>query len=161
MFTLGQAAKAVGRSKSALSRDIKAGRLSAGRKPDGSLAIEPSELFRAFPPVSHDNGPNNVPWDETQPLGNGAGTAQRVPETPAQRVTDSLQLYQRLAKAEAERDLLLDQVADLRTRLDAEAAERRKLVAVLTDRREPSLAPAQTPTPWPRRALRWLVKQHV
>ena len=82
-------------------------------------------------------------------------------ETPAQRVTDSLQLYQRLAKAEAERDLLLDQVADLRTRLDAEAAERRKLVAVLTDRREPSLAPAQTPTPWPRRALRWLVKQHV
>lgn len=38
----GQAAKACGRSKSALSRDIKAGKFSASRNPDGSLAIDPA-----------------------------------------------------------------------------------------------------------------------
>jgi hypothetical protein len=134
MLSLGQAAKAVGRSKSALSRDVKAGKISASRNADGSLAIEPSELFRVFPPVSQSNGM----WSDPQPLDNGAGTVERVNDTPPQRAPDSLQLYQRLAKAEAERDLLLDQVADLRTRLDREGEERRRLIAVLTiDRRPP------------------------
>ncbi|MGA8758112.1 MAG: hypothetical protein WB611_17595 [Stellaceae bacterium] len=39
-------------------------------------------------------------------------------------------LRERVAKAEGERDLLLDQVADLRARLDREAEERRKLIAI-------------------------------
>jgi hypothetical protein len=141
MLSLGQAAKAVGRSKSALSRDVKAGKISATRNADGSLAIEPSELFRVFPPVSQ----SNSEWSDPQPLDNGAGTVERVNDTPPQRATDSLQLYQRLAKAEAERDLLLDQVADLRTRLDREGEERRRLTAVLTDERR---------RPWWRRWFR-------
>jgi hypothetical protein len=137
MLSLGQAAKAVGRSKSALSRDVKAGKVSATRNADGSLSIEPSELFRVFPPVSH-NGPSNAEWSDPKPLSNGAETVERVNDNAPQRETDSLQLYQRLAKAEAERDLLLDQVADLRARLDREGEERRRLIAVLTvDRRPP------------------------
>jgi hypothetical protein len=83
-------------------------------------------------------GPHgNGAWSNPQPLGNGASTVEQVGETPVQRITDSLQLYQRLAKAEAERDLLLDLVADLRAQRDREAEERRRLIAVLTGPRVP------------------------
>lgn len=127
-LSLGQAAKACGRSKSALSRDIKAGKFSASRNPDGSLAITPAELFRAFPPASH-NTTSNVPRDDSQPVGNGASTVEHMAPT-----ADLMLLRERVAKAEGERDLLLDQVAALRARLDREAEERRKLIAILTGR---------------------------
>ena len=107
-LSLGQAAKACGRSKSALSRDIKAGKFSASRNPDGSLAIDPAELFRAFSPVSH-NTTSNVPRDDSQPVGNGASTVEHMAPT-----ADLMLLRERVAKAEGERDLLLDQVAALR-----------------------------------------------
>jgi hypothetical protein len=45
---------------------------------------------------------------------------------------DLMLLRERVAKTEGARDLLLDQVADLRARLDREAEERRKLIAILT-----------------------------
>ena len=50
-LTLGQAAKAAKRSKTTISRAIASGRLSAARDPAGNWAIEPVELFRAFPPA--------------------------------------------------------------------------------------------------------------
>jgi hypothetical protein len=112
-------------AKSALSRDVKAGRVSASRNADGSLAIEPSELYRVFPPVSHGNGG----WSDRQPVSNGAGTAEPVRDNAPQRAIDSLQLRERLVKAEAERDLLLDLVADLRAQRDREAEERRRLIS--------------------------------
>ena len=40
-YTLGQAAKAVGMSKTSILRSIKAGRISAGRDQLGQWAIEP------------------------------------------------------------------------------------------------------------------------
>jgi hypothetical protein len=115
-----------------------------------------------FPPVSHDTGFSNVPWDDRKPPGNEAGTAENTPQQV--QPGDLPTLRERLAKAEAERDLLLDQVADLRTRLDLEAEERRRLTAVLTDRRAPpdsSETEQQPPAAWPRRVARWLIKQHV
>lgn len=42
MYSMGQAARAVGKAKSTLSRDVKAGKISATRNPDGSLAIDPA-----------------------------------------------------------------------------------------------------------------------
>jgi hypothetical protein len=56
---------------------------------------------------------------------------ERVNNPARQRGIDSLQLHQRLAKAEAERDLLLDQVADLRAQRERDAEERRALTARL------------------------------
>jgi len=50
---------------------------------------------------------------------------------------DLMLLRERVAKAEGERDLLLDQVAALRARLDRETEERRKLIAILTGSRVP------------------------
>jgi protein-arginine kinase activator protein McsA len=51
-YTLGQAAKACGKSKSTLSKAVKAGKISVSKNDDGSFSIEPVELFRVFPAVS-------------------------------------------------------------------------------------------------------------
>ena len=48
-YTLGQAAKAVGMSKTSILRSIKAGKISAGRDEFGQWAIEPCELHRVYP----------------------------------------------------------------------------------------------------------------
>lgn len=51
VYTLGEAAKAVGKSKATLSKAIKSGRISAHKNEDGSFSIEPSELHRVYPPT--------------------------------------------------------------------------------------------------------------
>ena len=56
MLTLGQAAIETGMAKSAISRAIKSGRLSARKKENGSFEIDPAELFRVYPPASSSNG---------------------------------------------------------------------------------------------------------
>ena len=50
-YTLGEAAKAVGKSKATLSKAIKIGKISAAKNADGSFSIEPSELHRVYPPT--------------------------------------------------------------------------------------------------------------
>ena len=49
-LSLREAAEQAGTSKSTIWRAIRAGRLSATRTDDGGFAIDPAELFRAFPP---------------------------------------------------------------------------------------------------------------
>jgi hypothetical protein len=133
MYSLGQAAKATGRSKSALSRDIKAGKISATRNADGSLSIDPAELHRVYPAVSHGNGSDNTRWDDSQPV-----VAQ----------TDNRVLLAR------ENALLREQLADrdetirrLWERVSAEAEERRevqrRLTAVLTHRQSGTVPTVQ------------------
>jgi len=68
MLTLGQAALETGMAKSAISRAIKSGRLSARKTETGSFEIDPAELFRVYPPASavgwgDDRNPNNTPAD--------------------------------------------------------------------------------------------------
>src|ERR1700736_5822527 len=53
-YTLGQAAKAVGMSKTSILRSIKAARISAGRDEFGQWAIEPRELHRVYAPLTDD-----------------------------------------------------------------------------------------------------------
>jgi hypothetical protein len=49
-YTMGEAARAVGLSKGALSRAIANGSLSAEKQPNGSYRIDPAELYRVWPP---------------------------------------------------------------------------------------------------------------
>lgn len=58
-LTLGQAAKEAGISKPSLSAAIKKGRLSAEKNESGTYEIDPSELFRVYPPKSKANGLDN------------------------------------------------------------------------------------------------------
>ena len=75
-YTLGQAAKAVGMSKTSILRSIKAGRISAGRDELGQWAIEPCELHRVYPALSEDDpGTGNGTGERA---GTGGGTALAV-----------------------------------------------------------------------------------
>jgi hypothetical protein len=48
-YTLGEAAKAVNKSKATISKAIKSGKISAIRNEDGSFSIEAVELHRVYP----------------------------------------------------------------------------------------------------------------
>jgi hypothetical protein len=118
MYTLGQAARAVGKAKSTISRDIKSGKISATRNLDGSVSIDPAELHRVYPAIVA-TGSANGHSNELQPLENGTATVwEREIALLRERLADKNEV-----------------IEDLRRRLDAEAEERHKLIMVLTDRR--------------------------
>lgn len=50
VYTLGEAAKATGKSKATISKAIKSGRISASKDETGAFRIDPSELHRVYPP---------------------------------------------------------------------------------------------------------------
>jgi hypothetical protein len=71
-YTLGQAAKAVGMSKTSILRSIKAGRISAGRDEFGQWAIETESGDAVLPPNGESHDPGSpahlsllMPTDET------------------------------------------------------------------------------------------------
>jgi excisionase family DNA binding protein len=105
-YTLGEAARATGKSKPTIARAIAKGRISATRGPDNQWQIEPVELHRVFPP---------------------AGTASHHMVAPVPPHAT--------AALERENALLREVVDDLRRRLDQAEAERReaqgKAVALL------------------------------
>lgn len=49
VYTLGEAAKATGKSKATISKAIKSGRISATKGETGAFAIDPAELHRVYP----------------------------------------------------------------------------------------------------------------
>lgn len=118
--TLGQAAKATGKSKATIHRDVKSGKLSAERMDDGSYRIDAAELFRVYPPA-----------------GDG-GVTETSHETPHETIRNPNETGVLQAEIDGLRQqisLLTDERDDLRRRLDAESEERRKLTALLTDQR--------------------------
>lgn len=116
-ITAGEAAKLVGKSVPTITRAIKSGKLSAKpRKPRGWI-IEPSVLFSVFDPVMDETNRNTTMLDNETSIKDSALQAKL--EVMEQRFDD--------AQATIE---------DLRTRLDAESAERRQLTAQITDQRQ-------------------------
>lgn len=126
MYTLGQAAKATGLSKSWISKAISKGRLSAQRSENGQFQIDPAELFRVFPPAT---------------IENVDGERMETGENSKDYSLFSLKvehLRELLKQVEGERD-------DLRGRLDkseeareSAAAELRRLTLLITDQRQPT-----------------------
>lgn len=127
LYTLGQAAKATGRSKPTIQRAIKSGLISAKKNENGSYTIDPAELHRVFPAVtSLDNDTGYMKQSETQELHG-----------------ETRLLRELLGQVEGERD-------DLRRRLDeAEAARReaaaetRRLTLLLTHQQQPPVETAR------------------
>lgn len=123
-YTVGEAARATGKSKSTISRAIEAGRISAERCEDRSYRIEPVELHRVFPPATVAEQPNDVLRDPSHdPV---AGVEAKV-------------LTERVAGLERELRARDDQIRDLRHGLDQAHEEKLRLTALLTTR-EPSPA---------------------
>lgn len=51
VYTLGEAAKATGKSKATISKAIKNGRISATKDETGTFRIDPAELHRVYAPT--------------------------------------------------------------------------------------------------------------
>lgn len=143
-YTAGDAAKATGKNIATITRAIKSGKISASKDESGAWRIEPSELHRVFPPLTQE-----LRKQQTQDSA-----------TPAQEpnLSNDTLLREELATLRervSSQDQLLadraDQIADLRTRLDREGEERRKLAALLTDQR-PSVTPSTSSETVPPRS---------
>lgn len=117
MYSLKQAAEAVGRGKPAILRAIQKGIISGTRSAKNEWLIDPAELHRVYPPIAR----NDLQSVQTE---RGA--------TPDAAVI--LQRENELLKEQIE--LLRDERQDLRRRLDQSEEERRetqgKLTAILT-----------------------------
>lgn len=94
-YTAGQAAKAVGISKATITRALKVGKISGVKDDSGAWVIDPSELYRVFPPVA-DEPP------ETSVMQHSA-TPQKSSETSMLERENQL-LHEALAEARQERD---------------------------------------------------------
>lgn len=136
-YTLGQAAKAAGISKTSLHRAISKGRISAIKTERGAYEIEPSELHRVYPLVVPANSSANP--DLVQ-----VGTADSLDGTEVLRREVTLLREMLGSKDEV--------ISDLRERLDRSEEERRskdaQLTALLTDQRA-----KPEPEPPPRRSF--------
>lgn len=130
MYTLGTAAKSVGRNKSTILRAIKNGVISATKGPQGDYQIDPAELHRIYPPVAssvkaqpdtHTDAPHEGTLDAT-PL-----------------LSENRELRAKLEAAEERLKDRAEVIGDLRRRLDLSEEERRatqtQLTALLTDQR--------------------------
>lgn len=124
-YTANQAAKVTGKAVPTITRAIKSGKLSANR--DGkNLVIDAAELFRVFPPAKTPS--NDVITKSHNKLQH---------ETPESNNNNTmLQREIEMLREMLEREK--DTVRDLRTRLDSESDERRRLTAMLTDQRHES-----------------------
>ena len=130
-YTLGDAAKATGKSKTTLHRAIKSGRISASKAEDGSYSIDPAELHRVFPAVTAGTPLGLLPKNDEKRLSNTLSAL-------------SIQLEMHEKERERERALLQETIADLREDRDK---WRQQATSLLTDQR------SEPPNPMHRR--RW------
>ena len=135
-YTLGEAAKATGKSKPTISRAIKNGTVSASRNDDGSYSIEPVELHRVFPMIGGTS--NDTGTKETHETPNDRRALQVEIDLLRERLAER---DQHTAERLAEKDA---QIADLRSDRDS---WRQQATALLSDQRPETLA-EPPPEPW-------------
>jgi hypothetical protein len=125
-LTLGEAARAVGRSKATLSKAVQTGRLSVHERTEAGFRIAASELFRAFPPNAPHVQVNGSPEQTLTPQVN----------SPSSALEREIELLRE--ERARERHQLEAVIADLRRRLDLADEERHRLTLMLTDQRSKS-----------------------
>ena len=118
-YTLGEAAKATGKSKTTLHRAIKSGKISATKQDGNSYAIDPSELHRVFPLVTPEHIPEQLRRNDTEHQDETAETLR-------------LQLETTEKERERERQLMKETIADLREDRDR---WRQQATSLLEDKR--------------------------
>lgn len=142
VFTLGQAAKEAGVSKTSLHRAVKSGRVSASRNDDGTFSIDPAELFRVYPRNSGTQG-RDVPVEQTVTASGTDGTAERIA------------LAARLAVLESQAEMQAERIAELKEQRDSwqrQAEQAQRLLAAPPP--PPTTAPDPVITPEPVPAKR-------
>ena len=139
-LTASEAAREVGKSLPTITKAIQSGRLSASGPKGGPYSIEPAELFRVWPRVAG------------KVEGNPQLRPEETPGNPNPLQGEVELLGERLRSSQALNERLADEVSDLRARLDAEAAERRRLTALLAPQAD---KPATAPEPSQPRKRAW------
>lgn len=119
-ISISEASRRTGKPRSTLHRHIKTGKLSKEFDELGNPIIDMSELERVYGPLL---SPDMKHYGATLQLAPGKRTALDI------EIQVALEILKR------ENALLRDERDDLRRRLDAEAEERRRLTALLTDHR--------------------------
>lgn len=139
-LSLSQASKSTQTSKTTLSRWIAKGKISAEKQSNGSYLIDSSELERI----------KNLKSISNQSHKTVIGQMATMPDTTNE--TSMLRRELELLHEQRKRDYEL--IDDLRSRLDQESDERRKLTMMLTDMRA---NPSKKPTESLRERLaRWI-----
>jgi hypothetical protein len=133
-YTLGQAAKAVGMSKTSILRSIRAGRISAGRDEFGQWAIEPCELHRVYPALTDDTGTGNGTGERAV-----AGGDTAVAEANARAALAEARLFDFKS--------MLDDTREQRDRWQQQA-ERLAALAISDQRKQPAPEQSQSWRRW-------------
>jgi excisionase family DNA binding protein len=135
MYTLKEAAEAVGLTKPAIFKAIKKGSISANKDERGQWIIDPAELHRIYKPINQTE--NRI-------------VSSLREETAIDRQSLRAENDNLRAERERERSQLQETIADLRYRLDQSEAERReaqgKLTALLTYQPEQKAQTTPEPT---------------
>lgn len=134
VYTLGEAARTVGKGKTTILKAIKSGRISAKKDTKGQWSIDPAELHRVYEPVNVNSSPKDESERQTTP-------------------SELIELRVQVKGLREQNDLLKDERNDLRRRLDSESEERRKLTMMLTDQRTGS---PEKPADAPLTVWQWL-----
>lgn len=118
-YTLNEAAKATGKSKTTIHRALKSGKVSAVKRDNGAYAIEPAELHRVFPPAPAERNEERSNRNDAEHLRNDQGTLR-------------IQLETIEKERERERQQLQETITDLREDRDR---WRQQATALLEDKR--------------------------
>ena len=118
-YSLNDAAKATGKSKTTIHRALKSGKISASKTDSGAYAIEPAELHRVFPPVPTERNAERSEWNDVERQKDDSGTLR-------------IQLESIEKERERERQQLQETITDLREDRDR---WRQQATALLEDKR--------------------------
>ncbi len=90
-YTAGQAAKATGVATATITRALKSGKISGKKDEAGSWVIDPSELYRVFPPASQKDPESHfVKHSETPHATHERAVEIRALEREIQTLRDAL-----------------------------------------------------------------------
>ena len=115
-YTLGQAAKATGKSKTTISNALKSGKVSAFERTSNGYKIDASELHRVYPPVP---GHETVEVDDARPSKLTPVDGVDPQDSPASKMVEWLE-----RQHERERERTDQQIADLRQALEDMRSEK-------------------------------------
>lgn len=124
-YTLGEAAKATGKSKPTIQRAIKSGKISASKKDDGTYDIDPAELHRVYPMKQGDSNAGSDMKQTVTPNNNG--------ELQAELDAMRRELEQTNLERDRERELMNQQIELYRERLERADKDKDQLTALLTN----------------------------
>jgi excisionase family DNA binding protein len=142
-LSLREAAEQAGTSKSTIWRAIKSGKLSGTRTDDGGFAIDPAELFRAFPLQQAEPRCEGQNATRSAAPGDANGTGGPPDE-----------LAIRFAVAEADLRGLKEMVAELKQARDAWQEQAERATMVLTGPKPERRPLLPTWLPWRRAGQR-------